>query len=117
MVENLARLAADSLPVLRDEKLIDDGILDIVPYDEAQFSEPSDRSHISFKPFYAAIKDKLKTDTLVAGGRWRVLRTGIDPIGHPTRNWSSCSPTSSSLISPEPTALTGSFGAWARRKF
>ena len=65
LVENVARLAADSLSVLRDEKLIDDGILDIVPYDEARFGEPSDRSHISFQPFYTAIKDKLKTDTLL----------------------------------------------------
>lgn len=65
MVENLAHLAADSLPVLRDEQLIDDGVLDIVPYDEAHFSDPSDRSHISFKPFYAAIKDRLKNDRLL----------------------------------------------------
>jgi hypothetical protein len=65
MVENLAQLAADSLPVLRDEQLIDDGILDIVPYDEAQFSDPADRSRISFRPFYAAIKDRLKNDTLL----------------------------------------------------
>jgi len=36
-----------------------------VPYDEAVFGEPSDRSHISFHPFYVAIKDKLKTDTLL----------------------------------------------------
>jgi hypothetical protein len=65
MVENLAHLAADSLPVLRDEKLIDDDVFDIVPYDEARFSDPSDRSHISFRPFYAAIKDRLKNDTLL----------------------------------------------------
>jgi len=65
MVENLAHLAADSLPVLRDEQLIDDVVLDIVPYDEAQFSDPSDRSRISFKPFYTAIKDRLKSDTLL----------------------------------------------------
>ncbi|MBY0506307.1 MAG: AAA family ATPase [Bryobacteraceae bacterium] len=65
MVENLAHLAADSLPVLRDEQLIDDDVLDIVPYDEAQFSSPSDRSHISFRPFYAAIRDRLKNDTLL----------------------------------------------------
>lgn len=65
MVENLAHLAADSLAVLRDEKLIDDGILDIIPFDEQQFSDPSDRSRISFRPFYAAIKNRLKNDTLL----------------------------------------------------
>jgi hypothetical protein len=65
MVENLARLAADSLPVLRDEQLIDDGVLDIVPYDEAHFGDPFDRSSISFRPFYTAIRDRLKIDTLL----------------------------------------------------
>ncbi|MBN9657064.1 MAG: ATP-binding protein [Acidobacteria bacterium] len=65
MVEKLACLASDSLPVLREEHLIDDGILDIVPYDEAHFSDPSNRSHISFKPFYDALKERLKNDTLL----------------------------------------------------
>lgn len=65
MVEDLAHLAADSLLVLRDEQLIDDGILDIIPYDEARFSDPSDRSRISFRPFYETIKDRLKNDTLL----------------------------------------------------
>jgi hypothetical protein len=65
MVEQLARLAADSLPVLRDEQLIDDGVLDIVPYDDAHFSDPKDRSRISFRPFYDAIKERLKNDTLL----------------------------------------------------
>jgi hypothetical protein len=65
MVEHLARLAADSLPVLRDEQLIDDGILDIVPYDEAHFNAPSDRSKLSFKPFYSSIKERLKGDRLL----------------------------------------------------
>lgn len=65
MIQRLAQLAADSLPILRDEKLIDDGILDIIPYDEARFSGLDDRRKISFKPFFAAIKDKLQTDTLL----------------------------------------------------
>lgn len=65
MVEKLAHLAADSLPVLCGERLLDDGILDIIPYDEACFSDPSDRGRISFRPFYAAIKDRLKIDRLL----------------------------------------------------
>lgn len=65
MVEHLALLAADSLPILRDEKLIDDGILDIIPYDEHLLGDTSDKSRISFHPFYVAIKDKLKADTLL----------------------------------------------------
>lgn len=65
LIQQLAQLAADSLPILRDEKLIDDGILDIIPYDEARFSALDDRSRISFKPFFTAIKHKLQTDTLL----------------------------------------------------
>jgi hypothetical protein len=65
MVEKLAQLAADSLPVLRDEQLIDDGVLDILPYDEALFGDPSDKNRISFRPFYAAIKKRMETDTLL----------------------------------------------------
>lgn len=65
MVEKLAQLAADSLPVLRDEQLIDDGIVEILPYDEAIFSDPSDKNKISFRPFYAAIKKRMQADTLL----------------------------------------------------
>jgi len=65
MIQQLAELAADSLPVLRNEKLIDDGILDIIPYDEGRFSELADRRRISFEPFYTAIKNKLRADTLL----------------------------------------------------
>lgn len=65
LIQQLAQLAADSLPILRNEKLIDDGILEIIPYDEARFSAMDDRRKISFKPFYTAIKDKFQTDALL----------------------------------------------------
>lgn len=65
LVQQLAQLAADSFPILRDEKLIDDGILDILPYDEARFSELDDRRKISFKPFFTSIRGRLQTDTLL----------------------------------------------------
>lgn len=65
LIDQLAQLAADSLPIIRDEKLIDDGILDIIPYDESKFSEPDDKRKVSFKPFFVAIKNKLQTDTLL----------------------------------------------------
>lgn len=65
LIEQLAELAANSLPILRDDKLIDDGILDIIPYDEARFSELDDRSRISFKPFFTAIKNRFQTDILL----------------------------------------------------
>ena len=65
LIQQLAQLAADSLPILRDEKLIDDGILDIIPYDEAKFSELGDKNIISFKPFYTTIHSRLQTEPLL----------------------------------------------------
>lgn len=65
LIQQLAQLAADSLPVLRDKKLIDDGLLDIIPYDESQFNALDDRRKISFGPFYGAIKSKLQADALL----------------------------------------------------
>lgn len=65
LVQQLAQLAADSLPILRDEKLVDDGIFEIIPYDEEEFSELDDRSQISFRPFYSAIEEQFQADTLL----------------------------------------------------
>ncbi len=65
LIRQLAQLAADSLPILRDERLIDDGLLDIIPYDQSRFSALDDRVKISFRPFYDAIKHKLQADTLL----------------------------------------------------
>lgn len=65
LVQQLAQLAADSLSILRGEKLIDDSLLEIIPYDEARFSGPDDRRKISFKPFFTAIKNKLQNDALL----------------------------------------------------
>lgn len=65
LIQQLAQLAADSLPILRDERLIDDGLLDIIPYDESRFSALDDRRKTSFGPFYGAIKRKLQADALL----------------------------------------------------
>lgn len=65
LIQQLAQLAANSLPILRDEKLIDDGILDIIPYDEARFSKLGDKTIISFKPFYTTIHSRLQTEPLL----------------------------------------------------
>ena len=65
LVQQLAQLAADSLPILRNDKLIDDGILEIIPYDETRFNSLDDRRKISFKPFHTTIKEKLRFDTLL----------------------------------------------------
>ncbi len=68
LVQQLAQLAADSLSILRDQGLIDDGLFDIVPYDESKFSAPEDRRKLSFKPFYSAIKATLQTDAVLPAG-------------------------------------------------
>lgn len=65
MIEDLAELAAHTLSLLRDQGLVDDGIFDIIPYNERVFSELNDRNKISFKPFFSAIKDKLRTSVLL----------------------------------------------------
>ena len=65
LIGQLSQLAEDSLPILRDELLLDDGILDIIPYDESKFSNLDDKRKISFKPFFFAIKNKLQTDVLL----------------------------------------------------
>jgi hypothetical protein len=65
LVQQLAQLAADSLPILRDNKLIDDGILDIIPYDVARFGSLDDRRKLSFMPIFTAIKGKFQADALL----------------------------------------------------
>lgn len=65
LIQQLAKLAGDSLPIIRDEGLIGDGICEVIPYDETTFSGLDDRSHISFKPFFRSIKTKLQTERLL----------------------------------------------------
>ncbi len=65
LVKQLAQLAADSFPIIRDKKLIDDNLLEIIPYDQCKFSRLDDRTKISFRPFFDNIKHKLQTDTLL----------------------------------------------------
>lgn len=61
----LAQLAADSLLFLRDEQLINDGILDIIPYDDSQFTALDDRRKLSFKPLFTAIKTTFQTEPIL----------------------------------------------------
>jgi hypothetical protein len=71
MIALLAKLAADSLIYLRDlgeQKgiaLIDDSIIDIIPYDANQFNNVNDGNKISFMPFYTAIKAKFASEELL----------------------------------------------------
>jgi hypothetical protein len=68
LVQKLAELAADSLLFLRDKKLIDDNIIDIIPYDESKFNNVADKNKISLMPFYTAIRAKFKTEELLPAG-------------------------------------------------
>jgi hypothetical protein len=71
MIDLLAALAADSLVYLRDigqandYALINDDIVDIIPYDESKFSDVNEKKKISFKPFYTAIKVKMGSEELI----------------------------------------------------
>ena len=65
MIQLLANLAADSLLLLKKLKLINDNIVDILPYDESKFNDINDKNKISFKPFYSLIKNKFETEALL----------------------------------------------------
>ena len=71
MLQRLASLSADALVYLRDIgeenkiKLIDDDIINIVPVDPEQFSDPANKRKVSFLPFYEAIQRKLASDRLL----------------------------------------------------
>ena len=70
LITKLAQLAADSLLILRDLKLIDDNIIKIIPYKETDFYTkspyyPYSSSPKFFAPFFNKIKDKLQTDEIL----------------------------------------------------
>lgn len=57
LIKQLANLAADSLLILKDLKLINDNIVEIIPY-----KKPEDDF---FAPFYYAIKEKFENEELL----------------------------------------------------
>lgn len=71
MVKLLADLAAHAIVLLskigerESIRLIDDSILDIIPYDSERFSDPSNKSKISFFPFYESIKAVFKKEEII----------------------------------------------------
>lgn len=71
MLQRLAKLSADALVYLRDIgeekhlKLIDDDIINIIPIDPEQFSDPANKRKVSFLPFYEAIQKKMAGDRLL----------------------------------------------------
>lgn len=71
MIKRLAELAADAMVYLRDigldgsNLLIDDNTVNIIPIDPKDFSNPANKSKVSFLPFYKAIKTRFETDELI----------------------------------------------------
>lgn len=71
MLQRLAELSADALVYLRDigeekgNKLIDDNIIDIIPIDSEQFSDPANKRKVSFLPFFKEIREKFASDRLL----------------------------------------------------
>lgn len=70
MISFLAKLSAEALSCLRSIgeeegiRLIDDDVLDIVPFDKNEFTALDDKAKISFLPFYNELKDALKAGLL-----------------------------------------------------
>ncbi|RZK12776.1 MAG: DNA helicase [Flavobacterium sp.] len=73
IVQLVANLAADSIGLLKEigcrenSFLINDSILDLIPYRESDFSEVSNKSRISFKPFFSSIQQKFRKEELLPG--------------------------------------------------
>lgn len=71
MIRLLADLAADSIMILKkigeshSFAMIDDRIVDIIPVEKSKFSLVSDKSKVSFMPFYDAIINVFKHETII----------------------------------------------------
>ena len=71
MLQRLAKLSADALVYLRDIgeekhlKLIDDDIINIIPINPEEFSNPANKRKVSFLPFYTEILEKFTHDRLL----------------------------------------------------
>ena len=71
MVDLLAQLSSDSLLILKKLNLIDDNIINIIPYKEKDFYVQDSWGNLDrknpkfFAPFYTAIKEKFKTEELL----------------------------------------------------
>lgn len=71
LIKELADLAANSILLLKQigvkekSQLIDDAVLDILPYEENKFADKKDK--ISFRPFLTAIREKFRTEQIIPG--------------------------------------------------
>ena len=71
MVNLLADLAANAIVCLKDigeqeaVRLIDDNILNIIPFDPDKFSDPNDKDKISFLPIYESVKAAFENEEIL----------------------------------------------------
>ncbi len=71
MISRLADLAAQSILLLKQigdkesKRMIQDDILEIIPYNPDKFSSVQDKSKISFRPFYDAIHKVFSTEEIL----------------------------------------------------
>lgn len=71
LIEHLASLCADAVVIMcsmsnnNGEQLVDDSILDIIPFDIDDFSDPEDKSRISFAPFYHSILKSFQNKPII----------------------------------------------------
>ena len=71
MVRKLAGLAAKAFVLLKEigeresTRLIDDSIWQMIPYDPAIYSDPNDKSRISFRPFYDSVKKVFESEEII----------------------------------------------------
>lgn len=71
MITDLAILAADGIECLckigggSRKRLVDDEILEVVPFQESLFSSENDRSKVSFMPFYTEIRDRFQSKRIL----------------------------------------------------
>lgn len=68
-IQELAKLAADCLLILRDLKFIDDNIINTLPYRESEFCQKDWYDRVIdkslFYPFYELIKDKFLKESIL----------------------------------------------------
>ena len=69
LIDNLAKLAADSLNILKKLELINDSIIEIIPYKETDFYAiipyPYKKQPKFFAPFYDKVKNKFQTEEIL----------------------------------------------------
>lgn len=81
IIQLTAELAANSLPILktigeRDKTyLLNDSILELIPYKESDFTDIESKAKISFKPFYIEILKKFEAEQLLPGRNGKYYKT------------------------------------------